>query len=929
MMRSFFKGQRWVSSTEPELGLGTVAKVTNGRVAIQFPARKESRVYAPDGAPLKRVQFGPGETIETRDGRRMRIEEVREKRKLLVYFGQGTEILESDLSDTLSFSRPEDRLLAGQMDDMGWFSLRYETLLRRHRWASSPVRGFQGARISLIPHQLYVASEVSSRYLPRVLLADEVGLGKTIEAGLILHRLILSGRVSRALVMVPSGLLHQWFVELRRKFQLEFHLFDEERCRSIEGERKRSGSRSGSANPFLEEQLVLLSPEIALASKKRQAQLAEAPWDMLIVDEAHHLEWSRKRVSPDYRLVEELAGKVQGLLLLTATPEQLGREGHFARLRLLDPERYVDLDGFLGEARHYEAIAELADRLLNKQPLRVKDVRKLRGLFSHYEREEFESLVDGVGKGNDASRSTLVDDLIDQHGTGRVMFRNRRLGMHGFPERRVQLLPLSPVRGDARIKWLAAHLQEMGPAEKVLLITSRPDQVLAIQKKLSALVELKVGVFHEDLTLMQRDRNATWFAEPDGAQLLICSEIGSEGRNFQFAHRLVLMDLPLEPSLLEQRIGRLDRIGQTETILIQVPYVEGSGEEVLARWYHEGLGAFEHCLHAGHAYRERFGTRLDTLIERAGAESLESRKLEALLADTRKFHAETSERLEQGRDHLLELNSFRKDRAAEIERAIREADADAGFEKYCLRLFDHFGVTVEDMDDRTYLIKPDHLYTADFPAIPREGLLLTMDREQALRREDIAFFTPDHPMVQGAMELLLGSERGNASFAFLDLNAGKMIFLEAIYVVECVADIDLHMDRFLPPTPLRFTVNHRGEDFTEILSVEEVVKVLREGKARWLQKNAQALQTMLPRMKRATESLAGQELTKLTRRVRRRLHDKMVKEVERVRHLEALNRHVGAEELRIAEDHLARMEHALESVRLRPDSLRILFKEDD
>src|SRR6185436_328024 len=117
---------------------------------------------------------------------------------------------------------------------------------------------------------------------------------------------------------------------------------------------------------------------------------------------------------------------------------------------------------------------------------------------------------------------------------------------------------------------------------------------------------LKMAVFHEGLALVKRDRNAAWFAEEDGARLLICSEIGSEGRNFQFAHHLVLFDLPLDPELLEQRLGRLDRIGQTSEIQVYVPFVPGSSQEVLARWYQEGLNAFEKNLQGGEELLERF-----------------------------------------------------------------------------------------------------------------------------------------------------------------------------------------------------------------------------------------------------------------------------------------------------------------------------------
>ena len=92
---------------------------------------------------------------------------------------------------------------------------------------------------------------------------------------------------------------------------------------------------------------------------------------------------------------------------------------------------------------------------------------------------------------------------------------------------------------------------------------------------------LRMAAFHEGLTLVQRDRSAAWFADPDGARLLICSEIGSEGRNFQFCHHLVMFDLPQHPDQLEQRIGRLDRIGQESDVEIHVPVVAGSAIEVL------------------------------------------------------------------------------------------------------------------------------------------------------------------------------------------------------------------------------------------------------------------------------------------------------------------------------------------------------------
>jgi ATP-dependent helicase HepA len=241
-------GQRWISDSEPELGLGIIESVDATLVVIAFPAANEKRCYARGSAPLRRVKFQAGDHIRDRE-----VLSVSLREGLFYYKTADGEVPESELPGAMSFSKPEDRLRAGRVDEDALFKLRLEGLLRRAKMRQSPVRGFAGARVDLLPHQMYIAAEVSSRLAPRVLLADEVGLGKTIEAALILHRLHLTGRASRVLILVPEPLVHQWFVELLRRFNLLFSIFDEERCESIE--------RGEGANPFLDSQLVLASVE--------------------------------------------------------------------------------------------------------------------------------------------------------------------------------------------------------------------------------------------------------------------------------------------------------------------------------------------------------------------------------------------------------------------------------------------------------------------------------------------------------------------------------------------------------------------------------------------------------------------------------------------------------------------------------------------
>ena len=325
--------------------------------------------------------------------------------------------MESELSELSNFGKPEERLLQGQVDPSEAFALRYKTLSAYSEAKQSPVAGFLGGRIDLIPHQLFIAHEVAVRQCPRVLLSDEVGLGKTIEACLVLHRLLITQRASRVLILVPDSLVHQWFVELYRRFNLWFTIMDAERCSAI-------ALSSEQGNPFLEEQLVICSVDSLTKVERWAEAVAQVDWDLLIVDEAHHYEWNPDYVSEEYALVEALSQKSQGLILLTATPEQMGIEGHFARLRLLDPNRYPDLNQFIAEQKQYEVVADIANAVYSKKPLTKKAKEQLNRILGDVSDSELRALVE--------DREGLLEALVDRFGTGRVIFRNAREDLKGF-----------------------------------------------------------------------------------------------------------------------------------------------------------------------------------------------------------------------------------------------------------------------------------------------------------------------------------------------------------------------------------------------------------------------------------------------------------------------------------------------------------------
>lgn len=931
--RLFAPGQRWISETQPELGLALVVSCDFSQVKVFYPAANETLIYAARSAPLRRVAFEPGDTIKNHDGVTFIVDSVREDDKRLVYVdAEGKELPESELSDTLSVQKPESRILAAHIDEPNLWRLRQQALENRFMARSHEARGLVGGRISLIPHQLYIANEVAGRVLPRVLLADEVGLGKTIEACLILHRLHLSGRAKRILILLPDALVNQWFVELFRRFHLSFAIFDEERAASIETPKSEDGDTSAAAetppaNPFFDDQLVIAPLSWISENPKRASQAAEGNWDLLIVDEAHHLEWSPEQSSPGYDAVAAIAASSSGLLLLTATPEQLGREGHFARLRLLDPDRFSDLGEFIEESNHYREVSHLADRLRSGEELADSESTLLAKLLS-------EEAIDSLTANNTLqNRAELTAQLVDLHGTGRVMFRNRRQVLEGFPKRVPHLWPLDAagVEGEAefeaKIAWLSDLLTQKSD-EKFLLIGHTRELAERIEESLRERISAIAAVFHEGLSLIQRDRNAAWFAESSeegGARLLICSEIGSEGRNFQFAHHLVLFDLPDDPALLEQRIGRLDRIGQTADIHIHVPYLPGSSAELWAHWYHHGVGAFEHTLHGSAALHLAFHDEIAALAE-AGADTWEN-QLEDLLDRTRAHKEKLDVELEQGRDHLLEMSSFDRDLGEQLQVQVEDLDLDWKLEKYMLRLFDHFGVTVEDLRDREYLLKPENLFSAEvFPGLPQEGMSITFDRDQALAREELGFFTWDHPMVTSATEMLLASERGNAAFVFVAGARKQALLLEVVCVLECIAPEKLHADRFLPPQPLRVVVDHDGKDQTQ----SPEAKLLGKGKAvpgpsGFLQQKAAPLRAMVPKILVAAEDIAETQAVGLRETACEAMHERLDAELDRLKKLREMGHPVPESEIEQLSMERDALDQHLREARLRVDSVRLVL----
>lgn len=926
-------GQRWISETEPEMGLGTVLSSDKRFVEIVFSASGTQRKYAIRHAPLIRVRFKPGDKLQDKEGNPFTVEQVQENAAVITYIGNGKHVIETDLSDKLSFSSPEERLFSGQTDDPQMFNLRYESLLYDNRLKGSELKGFIGPRLSLIPHQFYIAHEVTQRHFPRVLLADEVGLGKTIEACLIINRLLLSERIESVLIVTPEPLVNQWFVEIFRKFNLIFTIVDGDFCESIE-------ANHPDVNPFLESQLIISSLPFLISDPLRTQQVMKRNWDLLAVDEAHHLVWETANVSPEYLLIQALAFKTPALLLLTATPEQLGIESHFARLKLLDPDRFYDFEAFVRESGEYAQIAEIAQALLEQGKINPRQQDRL--LKKLGDAHGLRQQLNDINAGNTEASQKLLNMLVDQHGTSRVFFRNNRSAMPDFPVRMAVPVPLKAPKGfrsldtessldgleslknNPKVDWLVKLIRHL-KHEKILLICHSKSTVVALKDLVRTKMNVKTTLFHEGLSLIARDRNAAYFAEEDGARVLFCSEIGSEGRNFQFAHHLVLFDLPLNPDLLEQRIGRLDRIGQQADIKIYIPYIQDSPQEVLFKIYHQGLNAFEAFLKGGMTVFNTFTSEITTaLANPLDFLANDNQKLADLIGKIHKEKQALYLKLEKGRDQILEYHSFRPEIGQSLVSRIAEKDQDRTLENFMNKIFAYFGIECEDISERTYFISPSSLTLLEhFPGLPADGALITYNRQEALAREDITFLTWEHPMVMGLIDILLASEQGNACMGRIQDDEEKMILLDAVYVLESVAPKALHAERFMPPTIVRVLINqHLEEDDTDIDSLNSKIENFSPDRLAAKPEILNLLKLMLEKSAEVSEANTENIIEACLEKMNRTL----AYETQRLRDLKKVNPNVRAEEIAFAKAQFISLNEHIRESRLRLDSLRVIFR---
>lgn len=892
----FAIGQRYMSEMEPELGLGVLVDVQSKRITVRFGDGE--RIYGKE-APVKRIIFRVGDTINLLSGLTAQVEQVREEEGLYFYTAEGQEVSEMFLSDKITFTTPLERLYRGMGDRNREYEARITARTLQQQIAESPARGYVGGKIELFPHQFSVAEAIAKAETRRFFLADEVGLGKTIEASLALHRLMITGEVHRVLIVVPAALLHQWFIELYRRFAL---------LATVVNSDLRNRFKSDQTLFEYESPVIVSSEDLASGDELSIAMLA-AEWEMLIVDEAHHLETE----TPEYEIISDVSQRVRDILLLTASPDAMERHSFFSLLQLIDRDKYATFEQFEKEQADYERVAKIAESVLSGTQLSNESESYLKKRVPALSQQLSDGLV------SSSKREDFVRSLVDICGTGRAIFRNSRALIAGFPKREVQLVALDGDYHDiipaVVSQWIHEFLLEQS-GKKVLIICKNMEALRLLECVLGKVKSRRIALFHEDMSIVLLDRNAAWFADPEGAELLIATEIGAEGRNFQYADFLILPDLPEEPEQLEQRIGRLDRIGRKGVVSVIIPYVKKSETALMADWYHRGLNAFEHTVAGAHTLGELFMGRV------IGFEgSLD--EWESLIDETKKARIKIAERVEKGRSRLLELASCNFTRADRLIAAVSSVES-LEIRNAVEVIFAHFGISMEEHGNELIYVDFDLLTEHTFPIPPmrEEGMSITFDRDCALAREDVEFVSIDHPMVLGGLELLLGGEKGNCSCARLPQAGEEGLLFELVYRIFPKGGTTLFPEAYLPGETVRLLYDDAGDEVSDIFSFFFLKENLKEAGFDSGTFSLESLKELLEPILASSQDLIEEKRAQLIQQATDTLVKEVTSEISRLRDLTC-----DIEAMEQLQERAARIKNLLEETSLTLDAVRVIVLE--
>ncbi|WP_088104702.1 DEAD/DEAH box helicase [Halalkalibacter urbisdiaboli] len=431
------------------------------------------------------------------------------------------------------------------------------------------------------PHQIEVANTVIEKMNGKAILADEVGLGKTIEAGLILKEYMIRGLVKKALILVPASLVSQWAIELNTKFYIP---------------------AVAQKKAYVWEQCDVVVASIDTAKRQPHRDIVmDQPYDLVIIDEAHKLKNPKTK---NYEFIRNLKKKF--CLLLTATPVQNKLEEIFNLVSLLKPGHLGDISSFEKEYRsnkrapkNEEKLRELVNKVMVRNRREETGIEWTKRIvetvpitFSEKERAFYDAISNLKGSSNHFALLTLKREICSSREAAFMTLKNIIEKAHE-EERRVPdaeklIQSIGEIDGHAKAEKALELVKQID--DKVIIFTEYRATQLYLQWYLK-----QNGISSVPFRGGFKRGKKDWMRElfQNHAQVLIATEAGGEGINLQFCSHIINYDLPWNPMRIEQRIGRIHRLGQKNDVHIYNFAVTDTVEQHILELLYEKINLFE------------------------------------------------------------------------------------------------------------------------------------------------------------------------------------------------------------------------------------------------------------------------------------------------------------------------------------------------
>jgi len=484
-----------------------------------------------------------------------------------------------------------------------------------------------------LPHQMHVLNRALSNNNVRYILADEVGLGKTIEAGLIIKELKTRGLIKRILIVCPTGLVTQWSLEMQDKFNENFHIIlpeDYDTIRKITGNEDVYGQFDQVISPMdsikpLERRVGWTEEKIARYNEERIYSIINSGWDLVVIDEAHRIAGSSGEVAR-YKLGNLLAAASPYLLLLTATPHNGKTEPFLRLIRLVDEKAFPNINAIVKEqvapyvirTEKREAIDNNGNKLFKNRITKVIELhwderhsmqRRLYEMVSDYVSKNYNKAMRNRGKNMWFVFLLIMMQRLVTSSTSAVResmerrvkvleeqaFKYQSMSEEEFAEMELeenmedaiaaisldikeeiaQLNDIIAVARQAEFQYLDVKVEPLlliiddlfaeDRQRKVIIFT----EFVATQSNLVKLLKdrgYSTSILNGSMSI--EERNAVLQEFKTETDILISTDAGGEGLNLQFSNCIINYDLPWNPMKIEQRIGRVDRIGQQKDVIV-------------------------------------------------------------------------------------------------------------------------------------------------------------------------------------------------------------------------------------------------------------------------------------------------------------------------------------------------------------------------